>query len=91
MEAINRELIIRAIQEIPDDCLPEIFDFIGYLVWRHGNNSEDQSWFWTGEWQQRYREAKEDLKTGRFKEFDDVEALLEELKTPDESLLKEKL
>ena len=84
MEGINRELIIRAIQEIQDDCLPEIFNFIGYLMWRRGKTPEDQGWFWTEEWQQRYREAKEDLQTGRFKEFDDVEALLEELKIPDE-------
>ncbi len=84
MEAINRELIIEAIQEIPDDCLPEIFNFIGYLMWRNSDTSEDQSWFWTEEWQQRYQEAKKHLKTGQFKEFDNVEALLEELKTPDE-------
>ncbi len=85
MEVINRELIIKTIQEIPDDCLPEIFNFIGYLMWRRSNTYEDQSWFWSQEWQQRYQEAKEDLQTGRFKEFDDVEALLEELKTPDEN------
>ena len=84
MEAINRELIIRTIQEVPDDCLPEIFNFINYLLWRHDKPSKDQSWFWSKEWQQRYQEAKKDLKAGRFKEFDDVEALLEELKIPDE-------
>jgi len=84
MEAINRELIIKAIQEVPDDCLPEIFNFIEYMMWRYSDASKDQSWFWTEEWQQRYREAKEHLKTGQFKEFDDVEALLEELKTTDE-------
>lgn len=84
MDAVNRKLIIEAIRKVPDDSLPEIFNFIDYIMWRHSNTYEDQSWFWTEEWQQRYREAKEDLQTGRFKEFDGVEALLEELKTPDE-------
>ena len=41
----------------------------------------DQSWFWTEEWQKRYREAKADLEEGRFRDFDDVEDLLAELKS----------
>jgi hypothetical protein len=41
----------------------------------------DQSWFWTEEWQKRYRQAKEDLEEGRFRDSDDVEDLLAELKS----------
>jgi hypothetical protein len=40
---------------------------------------EDQSWFWTDEWQQRIAEAMNDLKEGRFKEYDDVEDLIADL------------
>jgi len=42
-------------------------------------NEEDQSWFWTDEWQQRYAEAMNDLKEGRVKEFDSVEDLIADL------------
>lgn len=55
-----------------------MLDFIGYLQWR-SRGMEDQSWFWTGEWQERYCEAKEDLAEGRFREFEDVEDLIREL------------
>lgn len=44
-------------------------------------NQEDQSWFWTNEWQQRIAEAINDLKEGRFKECDDVEDLIADLDT----------
>jgi len=39
----------------------------------------DQSWFWTDEWQQRIAEAMNDLKEGRFKEYDYVEELIADL------------
>jgi len=42
-------------------------------------NEEDQSWFWTDEWQQRLAEAMSDLKEGRVKEFDSVEELIADL------------
>jgi len=57
-----------------------VLDFIGYLQWR-SRDMEDQSWFWTEEWQERYHEAKEDLAHGRYEEFEDVEDLLRELKS----------
>ncbi len=39
----------------------------------------DQSWFWTKEWQEEEREADEDIKAGRVKEFDNVEDFIKEL------------
>ena len=35
-----------------------------------------QAWFWTPEWQQREREADEDIAAGRIRHFDDAESLL---------------
>ncbi len=42
-------------------------------------NEDDQSWFWTDEWQRRIAEAMNDLKEGRVREFDSVEELIAEL------------
>ena len=40
----------------------------------------DQAWFWTKEWQQREREADEDIKQGRLSgPFESVEELLRHL------------
>ncbi len=38
-----------------------------------------QAYFWTERWQEGEREAEEDLKAGRYKNFDDIESLLDEL------------
>jgi len=42
---------------------------------------KDQLWFWTPEWQQKEREADEDIAQGRVKEFSTVEGLLKDLKS----------
>jgi AbrB family looped-hinge helix DNA binding protein len=39
----------------------------------------DQAWFWTKEWQEMEREADDDLKNGKFKEFDGLADLLKDL------------
>ena len=74
-----KELVVGMLDELPDEECVEVLDFIGYLRWRR--EEADQSWFWTEEWQARYREAKQDLAEGRFRDFDDIEALLAELKS----------
>jgi phosphoglycolate phosphatase-like HAD superfamily hydrolase len=74
-----RELTKQAVDELLEEEAMEVLDFIGYLYWRR--EGRDQSWFWTEEWQERYREAKTDLVEGRSREFDDVEDLLAELKS----------
>ena len=79
MATTVRELTKRALDELPQDEAAEVLDFIGYLRWRR--EEMDQSWFWTEEWQTRYREAKADLTEGRFRDFDDIEDLLAELKS----------
>ena len=40
---------------------------------------KDQAWFWTKEWQEGEREADEDIKAGRTKEFDNAEDFIKEL------------
>jgi phosphoglycolate phosphatase-like HAD superfamily hydrolase len=78
--AINvKEVAKRVLDELPEDEAAEVLDFIGYLRWRR--EEMDQSWFWTEEWQARYREAKADLVEGRVRDFDDIEDLLAELKS----------
>ena len=78
MATTVREVAKQALDELPEDAAAEVLDFIGYLRWRR--EEVDQSWFWTDEWQTRYQEAKADLAEGRFRDFDDVESLLVELK-----------
>ncbi|MBF0565072.1 MAG: antitoxin family protein [Nitrospirae bacterium] len=36
-------------------------------------NDPSQAYFWTEEWQKGEKEAEEDLKLGRYKDFDNVE------------------
>jgi antitoxin MazE len=42
---------------------------------------KDQLWFWTPEWQSKEREADQDITQGRVKDFDSVEALLQDLRS----------
>jgi hypothetical protein len=79
METTVRELTKRVLDELPEDEVAEVLDFIWYLGWRR--EEMDQAWFWTKEWQTRYQEAKADLAEGRFRDFDDIEDLLAELKS----------
>ena len=39
----------------------------------------DQAWFWTDEWQVKEREAEEDLSANRYRDFETLEDLLNEL------------
>ena len=80
MGADVKDLTKRAVDELPEGEAAEGLDFIRYLRWRR--EELDQSWFWTEEWQERYREAKPDLTEGRFRDFDDLDDLLAELKSP---------
>lgn len=43
-------------------------------------DKEDDSWFWSREWQEKERRADEDIKAGRVKRFKDVEALIRDLR-----------
>lgn len=78
MEHKIKEVAKQALELLPEDEATEVLHFIHYLQWRR--EEADQSWFWTDEWQERYRESKEELEEGRFQSFDDVEDLLAELK-----------
>ena len=39
----------------------------------------EQAWFWTSDWQDREKKADEDLSSGRFQDFDNLEDLLKDL------------
>ncbi len=43
-----------------------------------------QAYFWTERWQEGERETDEDLRAGRYKDFDDIKSLLEELESNNE-------
>ncbi|MBC7226856.1 MAG: hypothetical protein H5T61_06435 [Thermoflexales bacterium] len=79
MQANIREIARYALDELKEDELAEVLYFIHYLRWRR--EEKDQSWFWTEEWQTRYQEAKADLAAGRYKEFENIEDLLADLKS----------
>ena len=83
MATTVKEMIKQALDELPEEEAAEVLDFISYLRWRR--QEVCQSWFWTEEWQTRYREAKADLAEGRFRDFDDIEELLDELKSRPET------
>ena len=40
---------------------------------------KDQAYFWSREWQETEREAEEDIRAGRVREFASVEELLRDL------------
>jgi len=42
-----------------------------------------QGWYWTKEWQQMEKEADNDLATGRYRDFDNLEDLLKDLHNED--------
>lgn len=44
-----------------------------------GKDENDQSWFWTEEWQAKELEADEALNRGDYEEFDDIDSFLESL------------
>ncbi|MDD5451860.1 MAG: AbrB/MazE/SpoVT family DNA-binding domain-containing protein [Desulfovibrionales bacterium] len=39
----------------------------------------DQAWFWTPEWQEKEKEADEDIRKERYQEFENVEDLLKDI------------
>jgi antitoxin MazE len=43
----------------------------------------EQAWFWTPEWQTKEMEAEEDLRSGEYKDFENVKDLLKDLHSED--------
>jgi len=39
----------------------------------------EQAWFWSEEWQAGEHEADEDLRLGRYEDFDDIDGLVDSL------------
>jgi hypothetical protein len=46
-------------------------------------HDSEQAWFWTPEWQAGEREADEDIKVGRYKDFSTMDDLLNDLNDED--------
>ena len=42
---------------------------------------KDQLWFWSREWQEKEREASQEIACGNVKEFDSVNELIKDLKS----------
>ena len=40
---------------------------------------KSQAWYWTKEWQERERQADEDIAAGRYKDFDTLDEFLADL------------
>jgi len=40
----------------------------------------DQAWYWTAEWQAAEREADEDLRLGRYDDFETMEGMIADLR-----------
>jgi antitoxin MazE len=43
----------------------------------------DQAWYWTKEWQEKERQADEDIAAANFRDFDNLDALMKELNSED--------
>jgi len=42
---------------------------------------QDEAWFWTEAWQEKEKEANEDIKNKKYKDFDSAEELIKDLKS----------
>ncbi len=88
MVQVLRDGVIQIPKEIREEVGIEEGDYIDIEI--NGEDTitlhikglvdEDDSWYWSGEWQQMEREADEDIKAGRVKSFDNIEYLIRELK-----------
>ncbi len=61
---VMREVVLEAVNSLPEERVEEVLSFISYLQWREGL-LEDQSWFWSEAWQARIREGEADIAAGR--------------------------
>ena len=41
----------------------------------------DQAWFWSKEWQEKEREASDDITAGRYRDFESLDALMKDLQS----------
>jgi hypothetical protein len=61
---------------------PEAQVVAGVYVTRSSRDSaadDPQSWYWSAGWQRAEREAEEDLRAGRYKDFSSMSDLLDDL------------
>jgi hypothetical protein len=62
------------IDRLPDQAVDGAAVLLGEMA--EGKIDPEQAWFWTREWQEREREADEDLAAGRVTRFESDEQFL---------------
>lgn len=81
--------LYRLVEALPEDVVQRIEEGgpVTLVVTKERGQLEvreidpDQAWFWTREWQQKEREADDDVVAGRFKRFQSSEEFLQYLNT----------
>jgi hypothetical protein len=74
--ALIEQIDVR-LRSLPPSKLEVVLDFVSYLAER----DPDQAWFWTTEWQAGERQADEDLSSGNYEDFDNMDDFIASLKT----------
>jgi hypothetical protein len=64
----------RMVDRLPDQAVDGVAILLGEMT--DGRIDPEQAWFWTREWQQREREADEDLAAGRVTRYESDEQFL---------------
>jgi hypothetical protein len=62
------------VDHLPEQAVDGAAILLGEIS--NGRIDPEQAWFWTREWQQREREADEDLSAGRVTRYESDEQLL---------------
>jgi AbrB family looped-hinge helix DNA binding protein len=76
------ETIFRRLKLKDGDLLKiDILDDAAITLIPKNRIPKGQRWFWTPTWQRWYREALQDVKRGRVKSFDNIDDLLNDLRS----------
>jgi hypothetical protein len=71
---MTRADLHQMIDRLPDQAVDGAAVLLGEMT--AGKIDPEQAWFWTREWQEREREAEEDLAAGRVTRYEDDEQFL---------------
>ncbi len=72
-----KEEITNLLDDLSEPKLAVIYDFVRFLAERE--RDPDQRWYWTPGWQAQEAEAEEDLRLGRYQDFDTLDDLVKSL------------
>jgi len=73
-EAMTKAELHQMVDRLPDQAVDGAAILLGEMT--DGRIDPEQAWFWTREWQQREREADEDLAAGRVTRYESDEQFL---------------